>query len=513
MSRIFRAPVTALSLYLFAAVASAQIVETEPNNPCPAAQAVGDPGLPFFIPGSLDSTPENPDVDFFRMTGVPGQVLKIDLEGETTGMGTLYDPYLGFFNDACELLSANDDSGGTLNSQLYITVPDDGVYVLGATRCCDGDFVGGGEGTYTLTVSAAVLIDSIAGRAVDADTALPLPGDSPPFTWVELRSCGESGCFNGVGGQQADSDGRFVFTSDFNGLPLPAGAYELTIYANGYQATNFGPFETAEAEALDLGDLPLPAVDLVGSISGRLVDALDGSPLSGFSPPFGAATLEYCEEWGCYPVLYYFPTDEDGRFRFDGVAFGLTPGRYRIVANAQDYVGLTTEPFDAGNREDIDLGNLALTPRPILFGEIVGCEVLPLGGVCDFSVEITNRGPGRYRGEAWAIARYFSADDPNLRTRFQIGRMGAQNPNPQRINLAQGKTTVLSFKLEVPAGASVGTDLCVTAEVGRDPSPQFDSTGDRLLFCALAQDGQMVRLSEKEGGRRLHRQAVGTISR
>lgn len=501
MSLLIRALIPALSLFLLPLGISAQIAEEEPNNPCSAAQFLGDPGLPFSVIGSLDSLPEAPDVDFYRVAGVPGQFIRIDLEGAVTNMGDLTDPYLGFFDSACNLLAVNDDSG-TLNSRLTVAVPDDGIYVLGATNCCDSEFLGGGVGSYTLTVSEPVLLGSIAGRAVDGETLLPLPGDAPPFAWVELRSCDDFGCFISVNSQAAGSDGRFLFTTDYNGSPLSAGTYEIGVFANLYSPATFGPFEVADDQDIDVGDVPVMPVELIGAVSGRLVDALDGSPLPGDSPPFAWVQLERCEDWGCFPVAGT-PTDTQGFFRIEGSAYFLSPGTYRILGQADDYYPLPGEPFFVGDGEDVDLGELPLTPLPILFGEITGCDVLPLGGVCDFSVNITHRGPGRYRGEAWAIVRYFSVEYPNLATRFQIGRMGSQNPNPQRVNLAEGKQTTLGFKLAIPASAPEGTYMCVSANVGRDPAPQFDAAGDRLLFCATTQADGMRRLSGKESQRQL----------
>jgi hypothetical protein len=238
------------------------------------------------------------------------------------------------------------------------------------------------------------------------------------------------------------------------------------------------------------------------------VDAVDGTALPGTSPPFARATLERCEDWGCFPVIGDIYADGEGRFRVEGWMYGLITGDYRVRANADDYYGFATEPFYVGDDEDVDLGDLGLRPLPIRIGEIVGCDVLPLGGVCDFSVEIGNRGPGRYRGEAWAIARYFAPDSPGRQNRFQIGRVGADNPMPQRVNLAQGKGTVVSFRLEVPPTAQEGTNLCVAFNLGRDPAPQFDAIGDRLLFCATAQANGFERLSAKES-RRLLRAAEG----
>ncbi len=99
-----------------------QSLEDEPNHPCPTAQNFGVVALPFTLNGSLDSTPESPDVDFFGFTGTPGAFLRVDLEGADTGKGTLEDPFLGFFDSACNLIALNDDSD-TLNSRLVFAIP------------------------------------------------------------------------------------------------------------------------------------------------------------------------------------------------------------------------------------------------------------------------------------------------------------------------------------------------------------------------------------------------------
>jgi hypothetical protein len=88
--------------------------EIEPNNTCPTAQDVGAVAFPLTRDGSLDSTPETLDVDFFRFTGTPGSAVKVDLEGQDTGQGTLGDPFLGLFDSNCNLLALDDDGSGTL---------------------------------------------------------------------------------------------------------------------------------------------------------------------------------------------------------------------------------------------------------------------------------------------------------------------------------------------------------------------------------------------------------------
>jgi len=484
--------------------AQTQIDEQEPNHPCADAQVLGEATLPFFVPGSLDSTYENPDVDFYRIIGQPGQLVTVTLEGQATGMGTLGDPYLGLFDELCQLQAISDDDGSTLNSRLTVTIPQSGEYVLGASMCCDYWFTGGGVGTYTLSVFEPVLIQHIAGRVVDADSLEPLPGDAFPYTGVALYRCNDYGCNQWVNSQASGPDGTFLFSSDYMGLPLTAGSYAVNISAQWYEWGWFGPFEVLEGEAAEWGDLPLDPMELIGFITGRLVDALHGTPLPGNAPPFAVVDIERCEDWGCYAVVGGLPADDQGYFYVDGQTYGLGPGTYRVQARADDYYPLTSDPFTLYDKESADLQNLPMTSLPIGYGEVVGCDVLPLGGTCNFSVQITNRGEGRYRGEAWVIVRYVPQTYPNIHTRFQIGRVGADNPNPIRVNLGDDKSMTLAFKLEIPSNFMEGTSLCVSANVGRDPEPQFNAHGDRLLFCAVtSMDGGLTRLSYKDSKRML----------
>jgi Bacterial pre-peptidase C-terminal domain len=230
--------------------------EVEPNNTCLTAQNLGTVALPFTVDGSLDSTSESPDVDFFRFTGPPGSAVRVDLEGAATGKGTLGDPFLGFFDGDCNLITINDDSGGTLNSRIALTIPADGVFILGVTLCCDSEFLGGGIGTYQLTIARLRAIESIRGQVVDAVTGDPLPGDIEPFAFVQLLRCEDVGCF-GVNDQPADSEGRFRFTRDFSGQPLEVGTYQVVAFANQYQQGQTDPFRVGEGEDRDVGDIPL----------------------------------------------------------------------------------------------------------------------------------------------------------------------------------------------------------------------------------------------------------------
>lgn len=142
-----------------------QGTDTEPNNTCATAQVFGAVTLPFTVVGSLNTPPNPPDVDFFKFTAPPNSVMVVAYEGQSTGKGTLADPFLGLYNSQCQQIAVNDDGGVPLNSRLGFTVPADGVFILAASSCCD-DFTGtgGSAGSYQLTVSGAGVI---SGKIVD----------------------------------------------------------------------------------------------------------------------------------------------------------------------------------------------------------------------------------------------------------------------------------------------------------------------------------------------------------
>src|SRR6185503_2513829 len=205
--------------------------EIEPNNSCQTAQDLGAVSDPFVMDGNLDSSVTS-DIDFFRFTGTPGQAMLIDLEGQSTGKGTLSDPFLGFFDSNCNLITLNDDSG-SLNSHLEITIPEDGVFVLAATICCDYGFFGGGNGSYQLTVAPVQYIGSINGVVTDAVTGRSLTGDAAPYAFVRLLQCGVFGCFD-VNSQNVGNDGSFHFDTDSSGNALRVGNYMIVASADQY---------------------------------------------------------------------------------------------------------------------------------------------------------------------------------------------------------------------------------------------------------------------------------------
>lgn len=164
---------TALGLMFFIHSEVLAQVDIEPNNLCIESQIIGAITPPFVLNGSLDTPPSVPDVDFFQFTSEVGLDLVADLKGAETGVGTLSDPFLGLFDSNCDVLSINDDFG-SLDSHIRFTVPDDGVFILAASSCCDGEFVGSGgsAGTYELAVSLAPPSTCPTPTAIDLPATL-----------------------------------------------------------------------------------------------------------------------------------------------------------------------------------------------------------------------------------------------------------------------------------------------------------------------------------------------------
>jgi hypothetical protein len=64
-------------------------------------------------------------------------------------------------------------------------------------------------------------------------------------------------------------------------------------------------------------------------------------------------------------------------------------GRYQVVASAEQYEQGQTEPFDIGQGEDRDIGDLRLTRFPLQFFAVDPCgNIAPGGGTCTYTVRV-----------------------------------------------------------------------------------------------------------------------------
>lgn len=85
--------------------------------------------------GSLASTIDNgSDMDWYAITLSAGVAYTFDLQGSTTGQGTLADPVLRLLNGAGQLVASNDDISypSNPNSRIVYTPTSGGTYYLSA---------------------------------------------------------------------------------------------------------------------------------------------------------------------------------------------------------------------------------------------------------------------------------------------------------------------------------------------------------------------------------------------
>jgi hypothetical protein len=317
--------------------------------------------------------------------------LRTELRGADSAVGTLGDPFLGLFDSACNLLAANDDSVLGVESRLDFEVPADGVFILAASGCCDGNFDGSHaqQGSYELAIlESPPAIGSISGRVVDAVTGEPLPGDAPPYAFAEIFSCGDNGCSFYLSFIPVAGDGRFRIESDNSGNPISAGSYLIASRADGYE-----------------------------------------------------------------------PADS-----------GL---------------------FTVGAGEDFDVGDILLAPPPVGFANIMPCADLPAaGGVCHYSFRVRNNTAGPISGLGWSIVNADGTGSPRGYSQFPAHRS-------QLLRLPPNASRQLEFSFVVPGGVADGGFFCVDGWFSDRETAFLGTLHNETLFCVSKQAGAFRPMDTK----------------
>ena len=126
---------------------------TDPTDDFSAG--IGRPGTVAVGSSATGEINHPRDRDWFEVTLEANTTYRIDLEGMSTGDGTLWDPYLRGVHDEHGVLidgTTNNDGGtGPRNSRVYFTAPADGTYYVaaGGNKAWASTY---SEGTYTLSV-------------------------------------------------------------------------------------------------------------------------------------------------------------------------------------------------------------------------------------------------------------------------------------------------------------------------------------------------------------------------
>ncbi len=220
----------------------------------------------------------------------------------------------------------------------------------------------------------------------------------------------------------------------------------------------------------------------IGSIHGRLIDAITGQPLRGDTYPFATVNLFRCTDENCFESVAYQSPDSAGQFRFvlDFTNNPLTMGSYQIQSYASEYEPASFAPFWVGEGEDLDVGDLPLQPPPVQFSEIRPCGNLPPeGGHCWYSVRVTNNLPTPIQGSAWSLVQAYGIGSRLDFTNFQAMGLG-------KMRLSPGQSGVVRFAFNVPPQVRDGATLCTRVLFGQGQHPFFDTLSQRdPLFCIL----------------------------
>jgi hypothetical protein len=162
-----------------------------------------------------------------------------------------------------------------------------------------------------------------------------------------------------------------------------------------------------------------------------------------------------------------------------------------VMASADQYQSGQTEQFSVGESEDFDTGRIALISYPIRFSELQSCSLPAAGGICDFSVKITNGLATRFSGKAWTIIEAFEIGSFVDFTHFQTD-------SPLDVSLAPGRSMVLRFRFQVRGSVANSAVICATTFVGQNPSALFNTAGLRSLFCFVKQSNSFTLMSEQQ---------------
>jgi len=227
--------------------------------------------------------------------------------------------------------------------------------------------------------------------------------------------------------------------------------------------------------------LPQPAA--IGSITGRVVDARTGVPLSADGADRTLVTLERCRGELCNEYVTAQVADAEGRFRFrlDDDGTRIATGAFELRFITDDFVEKSVR-VDIGENEALELGDVALVGLPIQITDIRPCgSFLPQGSTCRYSARIVNRTGQDLNGLAFS---FVTAGPFGRFTSFEAStRRGAPDVTRAPLAIPDGGSQDVSFVFQVPAFLGDFDSVCTALVVGTEPAPLLDVARTRSLFC------------------------------
>jgi hypothetical protein len=273
---------------------------------------------------------------------------------------------------------------------------------------------------------------------------------------------------------RSGQSGAVDFTVPVSGnLTFAVASLGDTMFA-GQGFSNPGPYR------ITLGLQP-PSI---GSITGRLVDAVSGEPLSGVGQPFATLSLARCVQGRCFANFTSTAVDAQGRFRVetDANALRLPPGEYEFGATGNEHVSATPTRRLIAAGEDADVGDIALRPPPFQFANVRPCSAQGSGDlVCEYSAAIRNNTSGTLRGLAHSVVQV-ARRSADFEASTEPGGDGG-DVHRARVEIPPFERRSVTFAFDVPAALPQGIVLCTRLQLGLEPAPLVSSVRDEPLFC------------------------------
>jgi hypothetical protein len=236
----------------------------------------------------------------------------------------------------------------------------------------------------------------------------------------------------------------------------------------------------------------MPPPPPIGSITGRALDAVTGLPLSGVNGPTASADLFQCTAEDCLENVTSQSLTEQGQFMFheDFEGLPLPVGTYRVEIYAEQYEQVSIGPFPVAQGQNLSLGDKPVQPWPVQVSNIIPCNLPPEGGVCAYSLTLTNTRPTPFVGVAWSLVEGVDIGSIAGTTQF-AARQYALNIQPATpVNVA--------FQFNLPNTVQNGAVVCAELMVGQNPEPRFNTTVDMELFCVEKGIQAMTTLDPKK---------------
>lgn len=243
------------------------VLEVEPNPGFDKAHVLSLPsGAPLSILGSIER-PQ--DVDVFHIAAEAGERLRVSVTAHS--LGSLLDPLLTLHDSKGALIATADDSEGSRDPQLEITVPRTGPIYLVVQ---DANDAGSEAHPYRVTVESSAAVEPAAAVSFVRDIAPILQRhcvachgeDKAEGAWradslAALTQAGASGTSGFVAGHRAASEafGRITSTDADLRMPLdgaPLSNLDSDAIARWIDAGL--PFDGVSADALLVDQIPPP---------------------------------------------------------------------------------------------------------------------------------------------------------------------------------------------------------------------------------------------------------------